>query len=146
MRKTINHSTEACLLRLDCSVLLILRAFDLCFDLPHNCQIHDVLDVSSTLTENVMCAGLKYAHYKVTGVLFKPVLWNSHLEHRDLSWYNKILHGRAIAGVKLPSVTDSWIGNAFPPTSIRHSHKPFRIGDVVLVSRIWIQNIGRVRT
>jgi hypothetical protein len=93
-----------------------------------------------------MCAGLKYAHNKVSRVLFKPVLRNSHLEHGDLSWYNKVLHGRAIAGVKLPSSTHSWIGNAFPPTSIRHGHKPLRIGDVVLVSRIWIQNIGRVRT
>ena len=63
-----------------CPGLLVLRTIDLAFDLPDDSLVHYVVNVSSTLTENVVCSGLEYTNNKVTSARFKPSLGDGELE------------------------------------------------------------------
>ena len=79
--KILRRSTVAILLRLHLVRLLVLRTFDLSFDLPDDSLVHDVLDVSSALTENKVCSGFEHTDNKVASVLLESSLRNRQLKH-----------------------------------------------------------------
>lgn len=60
--------------------LLVLRTLDLALDLSDDSLVHDVVDVSSTLTENIVCSGFENTDNKVASTRFKPSLGDGYLK------------------------------------------------------------------
>jgi len=75
------QSTEAFQLRLLVICVLVLRTFDLGLDLPDDSLVHYVVNVSSALTENVVCSGFENTDNKVARVLIKSSFRNRQLKH-----------------------------------------------------------------
>jgi len=74
------QSTVAFQLRLLVLCVLVLRTFDLSLDLPDDSLVHYVVNVSSALTENVVCSGFENTDNKVSRIRLKPSLGDGDLE------------------------------------------------------------------
>lgn len=126
--------------------LLVLRTVDLSFDLPDDCLVHNVLNVSSALTENKVCSGFENTDNKVTRTRIEPSLGDGDLERGNLSRHNEVLHCCSVTGVELPRVPSRRIGNALPPAPVGHGHEPLGISHMMLMPAVWLEHVRRVWT